>query len=72
MIKNSCYIANLMIRQFESGKGYKHFKKINQVNLNNYDLFKEGKFLYRSRVMEESCHIVRDDLIEIVDINLAI
>ncbi len=70
MIKNSCYIANLMIRQFESGKGYKHFKKINQVNLNNYDLFKEGKYLYRSRVMEESCHIVRDDLIEIVDINL--
>lgn len=59
-----------MIRQIKSGEEYKKYKKINQINLNNYDLFQEGKFLYRSFVMEEKSHQKRDNLLEIIDINL--
>jgi len=72
LIKNSCYIANLMIRQFPKGSKYKNFKKIHQINLCNYDLFKKGKFIYKSSMIEETLQIKRDTFVEIIDINLDI
>ena len=70
LIKNTCYIANLMIRQTNKGKKYHHIKKIHQINIDNYDLFKKGKFIYHSYLMEETFHLKRDDLVEVIDINL--
>ncbi len=70
IIKSTCYIANLLIRKTKVGSKYKEVKKISQINLDNYDLYKQGKFLYRSTIMEENLHLKRDDLFTIIDINL--
>ena len=59
-----------MIRQTNKGKKYHHLKKIHQINIDNYDLFKKGKFIYHSYLMEETLHLKRDDLVEVIDINL--
>ena len=70
MIKNRCYIANLLVRQIKKGRRYKEYKKIHQININNYDLYQKGEFIYRSYMMEEKYHLKRDEIIEIIDINL--
>ena len=69
-IKNQLYIGNLMVRQIHRGEDYSKFKKIIQINLNGYDLYKKDKFIYRSSLMEESIHEKRNDMITILDINL--
>lgn len=38
--------------------------------MNNFDYYKKGNFLYHSYMMEENSHKKRNDLLEIVDINL--
>lgn len=63
-IKNTLYLGNLQVRQIKSRDKYQ------QINLNNFDYYKKGNFLYHSYMMEENSHKKRNDLLEIVDINL--
>ena len=45
-IKNNIYLYNMILRQIGSSKEYKDIKSVIQININNYDMFKEGRFLY--------------------------
>ena len=68
--KNMKYICQLLLRQTKiNDKEYK-LKPIYQININNYDVFNENRFIYKSYLMEESLHKKRDDLINIIDINV--
>ena len=68
--KNMSYICQLILRQAKPGKDnkYKDIKPIYQININNYDYYKENKFIYRTSLMEENYHIKRNNLITIIDI----
>lgn len=68
-VKNLRYVCNLILRQIPIGMEDK-IKSIYQININNYDIFKKDKFIYRSYLMEEKLHIKRDDFITIIDINV--
>ncbi len=70
--KNMCYICNLVLRQTKPGRinRYKNILPEVQINLNNYDQFKIGKFIYVSKMLEETYKLVRNELIKIVDIDL--
>ena len=70
-IKNDYYICNLIIRQRHPGESYKDLKKVYQLNIDNFDCFNANKFIYKSMLMETSLHKLRDDLVTIVDVNLA-
>ncbi len=67
--KNMRYVYQLILRQVKRGEK-DIYKKVWQINLNAFDYFKKGMFIYRSYIMEESLHIKRSDEIEIIDINL--
>jgi len=68
--KNMKYICHLLLKQFKINDKDLELKPIYQININNYDIFKENRFIYRSYIMEESLHIKRDDLISVIDINM--
>ena len=68
--KNTVYIAQLLLRDVKSYQDYLKVKKVLQININNYDIFGLGKFIYRSALMEKDYHKIRSDKIEIIDINL--
>ena len=67
--KNIRYISHLVLKQTKTGKINK-LKPINQININNYDVFGKNEFIYRSSIMEEKYHKVRDNFIKIIDINV--
>ncbi len=70
--KNLTYICQLILEQTKHNASYKYknIRKVYQININNYDVFKENKFIYKSRIMEEDLHKVRNNLINIYDINI--
>ena len=41
-----------------------------QININGYDRFSQGKFIYTSHISEDALHQIRNDCLKIVDINL--
>lgn len=67
--KNMRYICQLVLNQIPK-KAKDKLKPIYQININNFDIFKRGRFIYRSVMMEESIHEVRDNFITIVDIDV--
>ena len=67
--KNMRYICNIVLKQVPPGKKDK-YKKLYQINLDDYDYFGKNKFIYQSSIMEESLYIKRNDLFTIIDINL--
>jgi len=69
-IKNMKYVCHLMLNQMKVNEGYKKLKPIYQICINNYDVFKKDKFIYRSYIMEEKIHEKRNDMISIIDINI--
>jgi len=68
-VKNMRYVCHLLLNQIKKSDKDK-IKKISQININNYDFFNKGKFIYRSFIMEEKLHEIRDDYITIIDINV--
>ena len=70
--KNMCYICELFLRQLKSKtpKVYSKIKKVLQININGYDRFSQGKFIYTSHISEDALHQIRNDCLKIVDINL--
>ena len=69
-MKNMKYICHLMLNQMKINEEYKKLKPIYQICINNYDIFKENKFIYKSSIMEEKIHKKRNDMISIIDINI--
>ena len=69
-IKNNIYLYNIILRQIGKSKDYKNVLSVIQININNYDLFKEGDFIYKSQMMDTKYKKKRDEMITIYDINL--
>ncbi|MBQ6841313.1 MAG: PD-(D/E)XK nuclease family transposase [Bacilli bacterium] len=69
-IKNVTYICHLILRQAVKGQDYKKLKPITQININSYDYFNKKEFVYISKLLETKHHLVRSNLIQIIDINL--
>lgn len=67
--KNMRYVFNLILDQVEVGDK-DIYEKVIQININNYDFFKKGKFIYHSTLREEKNNLKRSDLFEIYDINM--
>lgn len=68
--KNLRYVCQLVLKQDLSGTKNIKLKPIYQININNFDHFKKGKFIYKSSIREESYNLKRDDFITIIDINV--
>ena len=68
--KNLAYLHQLSLRSIKKSKEYTKGKKVLQINLDNYDRFKEGKFVYKTSLMEENIYVKRNEEIEIYDVNL--
>ena len=69
-IKNNTYLYNAILRQVDNSKKYNNVLPVIQININNYDIYKENKFIYISKMMEINLHKIRDEIIIIYDINL--
>ena len=71
--KNNTYICKLILRQVRNSGEYSKMKKVIQINLNNYDLFKDKEFLHSSVYMDRKTKRIRpNNISEIYDINLAL
>mgnify|MGYP004464670817 FL=1 len=70
IIKNNIYMYNSILRQVHKSDDYKNVKGVIQININNYDLFGKGEFVYDSMMIEKKYHIVRDNMLRVIDINL--
>ncbi len=69
--KNMRYVCHLLLNQIPKKKLQEyHLKPIYQININGYDVFNAGKFIYRSYLMEEKLHIIRDGFFSLIDINV--
>lgn len=68
--KNHRYICQLISKQVKIGDKENNFKKVIQINLNNYDFLKKGEFIYKSIMMEEKYHIKTNDFMTIYNISL--
>ena len=69
-IKNMKYVCHLLLEQTKINKKYKEIKPVYQICINNFDVFKENRFIYKSSLMEEVLHKKRNDFISIIDINI--
>lgn len=67
--KNFRYICNLALKQIPPGLK-DNFKKIYQININDYDIFNKGDFIYYSMFMDTKYHLPRLDYVTIIDINM--
>ena len=64
------YVCHLILKQIRKYNKGLNIKPIYQININNYDIYKKDKFIYKSYMMEETLHIKRDNMISIIDINM--
>ncbi len=70
IVKNNIYMYNSILRQVHRSDDYKNVKGVIQININNYDLFGKGEFVYDSMMIEKKHHILRDNMLRVIDINL--
>ncbi len=68
--KNMRYVFQLILKQVKKGDE-DIYKKVWQININAFDIYKQDKFIYHSCIMEENLFLKRGDNLEIIDINLA-
>lgn len=67
--KNFRYICNAILKQVPPGSKDK-FKKVYQININNYDILNKNEFIYQSSLIEEKYLVKRSDFLKIIDINM--
>ena len=70
LIKSSRKKVNLRNKIYTNLLSLGYSNEMILRNINNYDLFKEGRFIYESSIREKVSHKKRDELITIYDINL--
>ena len=69
-VKNNVYVYNMILRQVKRKEDYNKVSPVIQININNYDKFKEERFVYKSQMKETRSGKIRDELITVYDINL--
>ena len=68
--KNNQYINKIKSEIYDKGETYKENKKTIQINIDNYDQYKEKRLIYKFMIMEEKSHIIGDEYYEKYHINL--
>ena len=70
IIKNNMYVFHLYLRQLKPGEKENKIKPIYQINLNNFDIYQKGEFIYKTQLCETTYHCIRDNNLVIYDINM--
>ena len=70
IVKNNIYVYHIILRQVKKSEDYDKVMPAIQINLNAYDIFKKGEFIYKSEMREAKYNKKRDDMLTIYDINL--
>ena len=47
IVKNNIYVYHMILRQVKKSTDYDNISPVIQININSYDLFKKGKFIYK-------------------------
>lgn len=68
--KNNMYVFHLCLRQLKPGEKENKIKPVYQINVNNYDIYKKGEFIYKTQLCETTYHCVRDNNLVIYNINM--
>lgn len=68
--KNNMYVFHLCLRQLKPGEKENKIKPVYQINVNNYDIYKKGEFIYKTQLCETTYHCVQDNNLVIYDINM--
>ena len=70
--KNNAYICQLVLRQLKNMEAYKNkLKKVYQINLNNFDITHDNRFIVVNRLIDIKTHKEYHPILEIIDVNLA-
>ena len=69
-VKNITYIMQLYLKQLKTYVDYEKIKPIIQINIDDYDYFKAGKFIYESMLLETTLHLRENENIAVYHINL--
>ena len=70
LVKNNVYLYHMILRQVKKSTDYDNIAPAIQININGYDLFKKGEFIYKSEMTEVRFNERRDNMLTIYDINL--
>ena len=70
IIKNNMYVFHLYLRQLKPGEKERKIKPIYQINVNNFDIYQKGEFIYKTQLCETTYHCIRDNNLVIYDINM--
>ena len=68
--KNFSYLCQLYLRNIKHKKDYEKIKRIWQIQLDDFDYFSKGKFIYTSEIREINYNMPRGNDLRIIDINL--
>ncbi len=52
IVKNNIYVYHMILRQVKKSTDYDNISPLIQININGYDLFKKGEFIYKSEMRE--------------------
>ena len=70
IIKNNMYVFHLYLRKLKPGEKERKIKPIYQINVNNFDIYQKGEFIYKTQLCETTYHCIRDNNLIIYDINM--
>ena len=70
IVKNNMYVFHLYLRQLKPGEKENKIKPIYQINVNNFDIYQKGEFIYKTQLFETTYHCIRDNNLVIYDINM--
>lgn len=70
IIKNNMYVFHLYGGQLKPGEKENKIKPIYQINVNNFDIYQKGEFIYKTQLCETTYHCIRDNNLVIYDINM--
>ena len=60
----------MYLRQLKPGEKERKIKPIYQINVNNFDIYQKGEFIYKTQLCETTYHCIRDNNLVIYDINM--
>ena len=64
------YVFHLYGGQLKPGEKENKIKPIYQINVNNFDIYQKGEFIYKTQLCETTYHCIRDNNLVIYDINM--
>lgn len=70
IVKNNMYVFHLYGGQLKPGEKERKIKPIYQINVNNFDIYQKGEFIYKTQLCETTYHCIHDNNLVIYDINM--